>query len=69
MYTTKNYKTKKALIEDVKAGKKVTVYQPGGLFPGKMNGQITIEGPHYPEPHRFYARAVIKDGIIVRILK
>lgn len=38
--------------EAFKAGKQLTVYQPGGFFPSPKEGNITIEGPHYPEPHR-----------------
>jgi len=67
MYTDRNYKTKKALLEDFKAGKNITVYQPGGMFPGKTDGEIAIEGPHYPEPHRWYAAATIKDGVIIKV--
>jgi len=67
MYTRRNYKTKKELIADVKAGKKVAVYQPGGLFPSKTDGAVTLEGPHFPEPHRWYASATVKSGIIVRV--
>ena len=67
MYTDKNYKTKKELIADVKAGKQVSVYQPGGLFPSQKNGECCIEGPHYPEPHRWYASATIANGIIVKV--
>ena len=67
MYTDKNYKTKKELIADVKAGKKVTVYQPGGIFPSQHDGEVSIEGPHYPQPHSWYAQATIKDGAIVKV--
>ena len=67
MYTEKNYKTKKELIADVKAGKQVRVYQPGGLFPGETNGNVAIEGPHYPQPHTWYASATIMDSVIVKI--
>ena len=67
MYTDRNYKTKKALIDDVKAGKLVCYHQPGGLFPAPTNGTITLEGPHYPEPHKWYAQATVKDGKIISI--
>lgn len=67
MYTDKNYKTKKELIADVKAGKKVHVYQPGGIFPSQTAGQCCIEGPHYPAPHTWYASATIADGVIVKV--
>ena len=69
MYTHKNYKTKKQLKEDVLNGVKVTVYQPNDMF-GNGNireGSICIEGPHYPEPHRWYASATLKDGYVVKV--
>lgn len=67
MYTTTNYQVKKQLVEDVKAGKHVTVFQPGGIFSGASQGWVAIEGPHYPQPHRWYARAFLRDGVIVKI--
>ena len=68
MYTTKNYQTKKALKEDVAAGKVVTYYQPGGFFCNcPADGIVYLEGPHYPEPHRWYAKAQAANGRIVRV--
>ena len=67
MYTDRNYRTKKALIEDFKAGREISVYQPGGMFPSQRDGSICIEGPHYPEPHKWYASATIADGIIIKV--
>jgi len=64
MYTDINFKTKKALKEAVASGQQITVFQPGP-FPGKRDGQIALEGPHYPAPHSWYASATIKDGVIV----
>ena len=71
MYTDKNYKTKKALKEDVKVGKRVTFYQPNdmrGIDTTRMSGIVYLEGPHYPEPHKWYARCEAKDGVIVKVL-
>jgi hypothetical protein len=67
-YTTTNFKTKKALKEAVAQGLKPTCFQPG-LGPDLSNytGSITLEGPHYPEPHRWYAAAMLKDGYIVSV--
>ena len=45
----------------------VTYYQPGGMFPAAQNGSISLEGPHYPKPHRWYAAAVAKNGVIVSV--
>lgn len=69
MYTAINFKTKKAFKEAVKKykngeGPAVTVYQPGGVFPDKKDGNVCIEGPHSPEPHKWYASCTIKDGIV-----
>jgi hypothetical protein len=67
MYTCKNYKTKKALKEDVAKGVPVEVYQPGGMFEARTEGAVCLEGPHYPEPHRWYATAILKGGVVVSV--
>ncbi len=67
MYTCKNYASKKALVEDFKAGVKIETFQPGGMFPAVRDGSITLEGPHYPKPHKWYASATVKDGIITAV--
>lgn len=67
MYCDPNFKTKKALKEAIAAGKPVSAYQPGGMFPGATDGWVCIEGPPFPEPHRWYARALLKEGMITRI--
>ena len=54
--------------EAFKAGEKIEVFQSGGFFPGKTDGKVTLEGPHYPEPHRWYASVEIKDSVITRII-
>lgn len=66
-YCDVNYRTKKALREAVKGGKTVTVYQPGDFGPSVADGKCCLEGPHYPEPHRWYATAVVKDGQVVSV--
>lgn len=68
MYTVENFKTKKALREAVMAGKIVTVFQPGP-FQGNepSDGDVSVEGPHYPQPHKWYARVTLKDGVVVRV--
>lgn len=68
-YTDTNFKTKKALKDAVKKGDRVTFYQPGGMFaiPGDFSGFVSIEGPHYPKPHSWYAACVAENGSIVRV--
>jgi len=66
MYTERNFKSKKALKEAVASGEEIGTFSPS-IFPPKRNGTITLEGPHYPEPHRWYAQArVDEDGIIIK---
>lgn len=66
MYTVKNYKSKKALKEDVAKGVEVRIYAPG-LGTPKTDGTEFLEGPHYPEPHKWYAQVEMKDGKVVKV--
>jgi hypothetical protein len=66
MYTDINFKSKKALKEAVKNGKTVMVFSPGP-FPCPQDGQVAVEGPHYPEPHRWYAMVTVKDGKVIKV--
>lgn len=66
MYTNKNYKTKKALKDDLAAGKEITIYSPGVGIP-KRDGMEFLEGPHYPEPHKWYAQVEMKDGKVIEV--
>ncbi len=65
MYTSRNFKTKKELKEAVKNGERVTIYTPGGC--PKQNGTEYLEGPHYPAPHSWYAKAELKDGVVIKV--
>lgn len=68
MYTTTNFKAKKALREAVKAGEKVTIYQQGPFGGNEpKSGTVYLEGPRFPEPHRWYAQARVEDGYIVEV--
>ena len=68
MYTKTNYKTKKALKEAVTGGERVTIYQPGPFGGNEPdNGTVYLEGPHYPEAHRWYAQAIVENGLVVKV--
>lgn len=67
MYVDPNFKTKKALKEAVARGDIVTVYCPSGLGVVPQNGRVTLEGPHFPEPHKWYATGTMKDGKLVKV--
>lgn len=66
MYATGNPKTKKELKTWVENGKKVRAYSPGP-FDCPTEGRVCIEGPHYPQPHRWYATVTLEDGIITSV--
>ena len=66
MYTDRNFKTKKAFKEAVAAGMKVHLWAPG-LGTPKTEGTETVEGPHYPAPHTWYAQVEMKGGVVVKV--
>ena len=80
MYTDANFKSKKALEAAVEAyntispvdgqrmGRKVTYHQPGPFGGNEScNGTFCVEGPHYPQPHKWYATCTAVDGAIVKV--
>jgi hypothetical protein len=69
MYTRRNFKTKKAMREAFAAGDKLFVFQPNALVPPPTSGWVSIEGPHSPKPHTWYARVRIEDSVIVEIAR
>jgi hypothetical protein len=50
----------------VASGERVIVYSPGP-YAAKGNGVEYIEGPHYPEPHKWYAQVEIENGVVKRV--
>lgn len=72
MYTTTNFKSKKALKDAVAAGMQVGVYQPNDMFDNPQakpdfTGRVSVEGPHYPKPHSWYATVEIVNGVITKV--
>lgn len=72
MYTSINFKTKRELKEAVAGGKVLTVFQPNDMFGNPKakptyTGSVVLEGPHYPKPHKWYAKAQVERGAIVSV--
>jgi len=68
MYTNIDFPTKKALKQAVADGQQITVFQPGPFGGNEpTSGNVVIEGPQYPKPHRFYASATLENGVIVKV--
>ena len=66
-YVDPNFKTKKALKDAVANGDHVTVFDPGPFGSAPKNGKAYIEGPHYPQPHTWYAQVEVKDGRVIKV--
>ena len=68
MYTSVNFASKKALKEAVAAGQQVSIFQPGPFGGNEpTEGTTSVEGPHYPQPHKWYASVVLEHGYIVKV--
>lgn len=66
MYVTPNVRSKKELRDRVARGETVRVFSPGP-WPAVTNGTESIEGPHAPEPHKWYATVTVKDGRVIAV--
>jgi len=66
-YVDPDYKTKKAFKQAVEAGIEHFTYNPSGMYPVQQNGHDTIEGPHYPKAHTWYAAVTVQDGVVVKV--
>jgi len=68
MYTHFNFKTKKALKQAVEDLSNITIFQPGPFGGNEpTDGKVCLEGPHYPEAHKWYATATVKNGHVVHV--
>ncbi len=67
-YTDINFKSKAELKRALASGAKILVYSPGlgGPYAGRTN--VSLEGPHYPKPHSWYATASVDaDGYVASV--
>jgi hypothetical protein len=44
----------------------VKLFAPG-LGTPEENGEENVEGPHFPQPHKWYAQVVVENGIVVKV--
>lgn len=67
-YTIVNYKTKRALKEALKLGVPIKCFNPdlGGDL-NNHSGTVSLEGPHFPQPHTWYAQGEMKDGFLIKV--
>lgn len=71
MYAEGNPTTKKQLKEWVASNRQIRVFQLNDMFGFRAldNMEVSIEGPHYPQPHKWYARVRIDaTGLITKVI-
>jgi hypothetical protein len=66
-YVDPNFRSKKELKAAVAAGDRLRPYSPGP-WPVLANGTVLVKGPHYPQPHRWYASVQVENGVIVKVI-
>jgi hypothetical protein len=72
VYTSENFRTKKALKQAIADGKLVTLWQSNDMFGCRearsdFTGEVSVEGPHFPQAHSWYARVSVENGRIVKV--
>ncbi len=68
MYVSPNFKTKKELKMAIAYNGEVTIFQPGPFGGNEpTDGVVAVEGPHYPEPHKWYAQVTLENGRVVKV--
>ena len=63
---TSQGQTKLQWFEFTEANRPVTFYSPGP-FPHRSMGTWRLKARTHPEPHKWYASCVAKDGVIVSV--
>lgn len=69
-YLTTNFRSKAAAKRALRASEKFGVWWPGlgaPPDPSTYTGSVPLEGPHYPEPHRWYGNATVENGVVTKI--
>jgi hypothetical protein len=65
---TGSYRLKNGLLYESECPQPVRCFQPGlGPDLSSFTGKVYLEGPHYPQPHRWYAEGWMEGGLLVRV--
>ncbi len=68
-YIYPDFPSKAAIKRALKAGDKLRVKEnkPWAVTDYVQEGEVTVEGPHYPKPHRWYGKVVVKNGLVISV--
>jgi hypothetical protein len=68
LWTLQNAQPSTLAAVIIKKPQPVTYFQPGPFGGNEpRDGQFCCEGPHYPQPHSWYATCIAKNGIIIKV--
>jgi len=56
----------------VKSATPVRIFQPNDMFgnpkgAADYTGEACVEGPHCPEPHKWYATVTVVNGVVTKV--
>ena len=68
-YASGNPRSKAELKRMLASGQEVRVFYPGLGYPGADDGIVYLEGPHYPEAHRWYAKCKVEGGVVTKVIQ
>ena len=66
-YTVQNFKSKAAIKRALADKVEIGVFQLGPWGDVPKDGPVSLEGPHYPQPHSWWGTGTMKDGLLVSI--
>lgn len=69
-YVSPNFKTKTTLKRALEAKERIKIFDQGigsVINYSTFSGTVCVEGPHYPQPHKWYAELTVENGKIVRV--
>jgi hypothetical protein len=60
------------IASNVPPAREVRIFQPNDMFgnpqaDSNYTGTACVEGPHYPQPHKWYSTVTVENGIVVKV--
>ena len=67
-YLYPEMKSKVAYKRAIAEGVEIKAYEMYPWGKKRLFNEVTVfEGPHYPKPHKYYGKAVVKNGLVIKI--
>lgn len=67
MYLSENFKSKAAAKRALADGQVIRLVSNSPYDGTNPNGKVHIEGPWYPEPHKWWGVATAVNGTVIKI--